>query len=604
MNTRDELLNWLDANNAFTDSSRRSLTSGITRKIKHSPVILADFQTITRCSSSDPAELIFNVVNPNACCTCEVCENPAPFDKYYNGYKKACSRACASKLTSKKGAATKQALYGDSHYNNSTKNKQTKLERYGSEIFTNAEKSKQTKLIRYGNPNYNNPEKNKQTCLGRYGYEKASQSPSVKAKQRTTMLEKYGVGSPMESEKIKQTYIQNYQANHSADWPLQDRSVRKKFNFQKETSNELAIEEFLKNRGFHYQYRYVCSNKEFDFAVFDGRGSLAVLIETDGEYFHGLLSDCDGKHVQGGKDCERFSQTPEGVKLIVADSKTPKDKVFSEILRVFNLSYQEWIDEIVGNLPEEFPYPAYDSNRMKKDWEHLKTYSYNKYQRLGLSIIRNYHRSIYEAHVSKKPSPLEAWNNKQLLRECVENRFIYSSNLSSQAIADGFNVCKIAPKVSTFNPSLAKHLVEKYLGEFDTVFDPFSGFSGRLLGTCALNKKYIGQDINKDHISETQAIIDFLNLDATVMQQDVLESSGTYPCLFTCPPYGGKEHWNVLNDEVEKSCDEWIDECLARFKCEKYLFVVDTVDKYKDSIVEELETQSHFGKRREYVVLI
>ena len=37
---------------------------------------------------------------------------------------------------------------------------------------------------------------------------------------------------------------------------------------------------------------------------------------------------------------------------------------------------------------------------------------------------------------------------------------------------------------------------------------------------------------------------------------------------------------------------------------QKYLFVIDMTDKYKDSIVETIENKSHFGINTEYVILI
>lgn len=604
MNDRESLLKWLEDNNAFTDETRRLLTSGITRKIKNKPEVLQRFQEVTGLQTDDPAELIYNIVNPDCSKVCEVCGVSTTFDRYYNGYRKTCSRKCASTLTAIGGKQTKLTRYGDANYNNKERSQNTKLKRYGDAFFTNTAKGRETKEKRYGNANYNNSEKNKTTCLKRYGYEKASQAPAVKEKQRKTVLERYGVGAPMQCEKVRQHYMQNYSRQHGVAWPLQNREVRKSFNFSKKTSNESAIEEFLKSRGFRYEYRYVCNEKEFDFAVFNEQGELAILIESDGEYFHGLLSDCDGKNVRGDNDCVRFQRVPEGVKLIIADAARKKEDIFQEILRVFNISYSDWIDEIVDSLPKDFPYPCYSQDRMLKDWEHLRTYSYNKYQKLALSVIRNFHKSIYTAHVAKKPSPVEAWKDKDLLRKCVENRFIYSSSLSSQAIADGFNVCKIAPKVSVFNPSLAKHLVDTYLKDYSEVFDPFSGFSGRMLGTCASGKAYIGQDLDSEHVRESQEIIDFLDLPASVAEKDVLESTGSYECLFTCPPYGDKEYWGDEANQTIKSCDEWIDECLQRFDCKRYLFVVDVTEKYKNNIVERLTTKSHFGDRSELVILI
>jgi hypothetical protein len=123
-----------------------------------------------------------------------------------------------------------------------------------------------------------------------------------------------------------------------------------------------------------------------------------------------------------------------------------------------------------------------------------------------------------------------------------------------------------------------------------------------MLGTCACDKKYIGQDINEIHVKESNEIIDKLKLNAVILQKDIFESTGEYDCLFTCSPYCLKEIWN--EHETNKSCDEWIDECLKRFKCKRYVFVVDKTEKYKDKIVEEISNKSHFSNAKEYIIVI
>ena len=245
---RNDLLNWLKNNNAFTDDTCKTLTSGITRRIKNNPDVLHKFQEVTGLETDNPAELVYNIVNPDCSKVCEVCGNPTTFDRYYNGYRKTCSKQCASALTVKGGKQSKLERYGSENYNNKEKNQQTKLERYGDAFFTNIEKGRKTKEARYGDANYNNTAKNKATCLERYGYERASQSPEVKEKQRNTVMERYGVSSPMQCEEIKQRYMQNYTEKNGVPWPLQNQEVRKKFNLSKEASDEKVTEELLKNK--------------------------------------------------------------------------------------------------------------------------------------------------------------------------------------------------------------------------------------------------------------------------------------------------------------------------------------------------------------------
>ena len=137
----------------------------------------------------------------------------------------------------------------------------------------------------------------------------------------------------------------------------------------------------------------------------------------------------------------------------------------------------------------------------------------------------------------------------------------------------------------------------------DEIFDPFSGFSGRMLAAAKCGKRYTGQDINELHVEESNAIVRAFGLsNCTVVKKDIFESAGEYDCLFTCPPYGDTERWN--DDDKNMTCDQWIEECLNRFKCKKYLFVVDRTEKYKDDIVETIENRSHFGKNTEYVILV
>ena len=197
-----------------------------------------------------------------------------------------------------------------------------------------------------------------------------------------------------------------------------------------------------------------------------------------------------------------------------------------------------------------------------------------------------------------------------MLLQCIENRVIYQSYINRNKILQGFNVSKIAPKVSVFSAGRAKILIDRYLSEFKTIYDPFSGFSGRMLGVLASGKRYIGSDISEIHVNESNNMIKFLqenfdDINAEVYVDDILDNHihGKVECLFTCPPYNLKEQWLDVNVQ-NKSCDEWIDICLNKFKCKRYLFVVDKTEKYKQFIVDTIGNQSHLGTNGELVLLI
>ena len=523
-----------------------------------------------------------------------ICKCCGAETKYWNlehGYRDFCSRKCFWKVTTQLESVKE-------------KRKQTCKEKYDSENYMQCkdfkEKTEVTNLREYGVKNAGGSDvaiaKIKATKLANHGDENYNNMEQTYATKEI----KYGDKYYNNKMKTRQTWQKAYNIDITSPMQIPGVKLKALSYSSKMTTPEKKLFEFLKNRKFQFQYGYELNGKSFDFAVFNN-SELKLLIEIDGIYYHGLTEDSNGKHVRGETDCERFSKVPEGVKYIVCDDNNI-EKCFDEITKVYDMDYNEWIKSIIGDLPKEFPFPKYDDKRLQKDWKHLQEWEWNKNSYVGSSIVRHFHESIWEAHVGKNISPVECWNNKELLEKTVRNRMIYSSRLSSQSIVDGFNVSKIAPKVSVFNPMLAKYLIKTYLNEFSEVFDPFSGFSGRLLGCCALGKKYVGQDINTKHVIESNRIIDYLRLNASVKEQDIFIDQGKYECLFTCPPYGLKEIWN--EHETDYTCDMWIAQCIARYDCEKYLFIVDSSERYKDYIIGEITNCSHFCNRKEYIVLI
>ena len=446
---------------------------------------------------------------------CKCCGTETKYWNLEHGYREFCSRKCFWKVTTRlesvkeKRRQTCKEKYDSENYMQckdfKEKTEVTNLREYGVKNAGGSDvaiaKIKATKLANHGDENYNNMEQTYLTKEIKYG----DKYYNNKMKTRQTWQKAYNIDitSPMQIPGVKQKAL-----SYSS----------------KMTTPEKKLFEFLKNRKFQFQYGYELNGKSFDFAIFNNN-ELKLLIEIDGIYYHGLTEDRNGKHVRGENDCECFSKVPENVKYIVCDEDNIEN-CFGEIVKVYDMDYDEWIKTIINDLPKEFPFPKYDDKRLQKDWNHLQEWEWNKNSYVGSSIVRHFHESIWEAHVGKNISPVECWNNKELLEKTVKNRMIYSSRLSSQSIVDGFNVCKIAPKVSVFNPMLAKYLIKTYLNEFSEVFDPFSGFSGRMLGCCALGKKYVGQDINTKHVIESNRIIDYLRLNASAKEQDIFIDHG------------------------------------------------------------------------------
>ena len=360
---------------------------------------------------------------------------------------------------------------------------------------------------------------------------------------------------------------------------------------------------------------YNGTTKEWDFAIFDETSKLVALVDLDGARYHGDKNEYDGLYSKEQYDERRSLFVPDGVKMyIIREEFLAND--FETLLQGVYKNYDEYLKEIFDTARKmPFPYPTYPEKKLLRSFELLrKMICSDKYHRnislntrTGDWLIQHFHHSIYHAHVGNKPSPYDAWYDDELLMKCIRNRTLRQLSLDNARILQGFNVSKIAPKVSVFSAGRAKMIISKYLNDFDMIFDPFSGFSGRMLGTISLGKKYVGQDINEITVRESNEMIKFLreyyDFDATVVQKDVLTSTGQYPCLFTCPPYSDKEQWNGTPVD-KRTCDEWIDICLNIFHCKRYVFVIGKTEKYKDFVANELITKSHLYTSNEKIIVI
>lgn len=256
-------------------------------------------------------------------------------------------------------------------------------------------------------------------------------------------------------------------------------------------------------------------------------------------------------------------------------------------------------------LNSNFPYTVLTDASLHRNFNYLKSAeNLSPQSNTCMQLIQHFHPSLWQANKKGHLSPFIGWNDVECLYSAIENRLKYKgSDLSPKDIRAGLTFSHAAPKVSIFKPALAKYIINKYLSDYTQIFDPCSGYSGRLLGAIAADKFYIGQDINQTTISESISLCDYFHItNYELYCKNSLATKGNYECLFTCPPYYDKENWN--QDIEQLTCDEWIEACLNNYECEKYVFVVDKTENYKEFVIEKLQNKSHFGVSYEHVIII
>lgn len=405
------------------------------------------------------------------------------------------------------------------------------------------------------------------TCIEKYGVAHVMQAASVKEQSAQTCLEKYGMPFPPNS-KFRRTIYEYDGLTFDSSYELYY------YIWAAETGHKIKrssnVYEFDVEGHTHYYFP--------DFTVDD------IDVEIKGEHFFddsgNLINPfTDDSHVQAVFHAKGECMKNNGI-TIITNIEEQKQYVDAK-----------YTTDFVPLFRTDLPFPYLN--------DPLKNTS-------SSGLIQHFHKSIYSANRCGYSSPKDAWNDKSLILRSALNRLKYVKTCRPRDVLQGFNVAKIAPKVSVFSPTLAQELIMKYIDE-PTIVDPFSGFSGRLLGAYACNKNYFGFDLNPTHVEESNNIIRYLMSDnISVEQRDLFNTSSEVfdsAALFTCPPYSDKECWNGAADKV-LTCDEWIEECLSRYDCSTYLFVVDKTEKFNYNIVDTIENKSHFGTNNEYVVLI
>lgn len=157
------------------------------------------------------------------------------------------------------------------------------------------EKIKKTKLSKYGDTKYNNISKNKQTCIEKYGVENVFQIKQIQDKSKKTMLARYGVThnskNPATRSKAKNTCIKKYGVENYSQTAEYHKRARKLYKYKKEKFDsfpELAVYIYAKDHDQKIirnpiRFEYIYNNKKHyyfpDFSI-DGK-----LIEIKGSHF-------------------------------------------------------------------------------------------------------------------------------------------------------------------------------------------------------------------------------------------------------------------------------------------------------------------------------
>jgi SAM-dependent methyltransferase len=251
----------------------------------------------------------------------------------------------------------------------------------------------------------------------------------------------------------------------------------------------------------------------------------------------------------------------------------PKEEVGmiweSQITKKKNESEDEYLSRMANiYIQNGFPYKRYSKSKLQKEWFNLRKSQYIipdkdtiKYRRNGLSFADFFHPHLFSLNRKNKISPVDLFNNKEMLVECLKRNKAFSGTLTYAGLHSAICSDVRSPRLNNFPPLIARDLYNYYCKNEYNVLDFCSGFGGRLIGSSISkrNISYTGIEPSKrtyKGLVDTQLFINKQNenfkskiINGCAEEELLLLRDSSFDFCFTSPPYFDTEEYDVKDTQ-------------------------------------------------------
>lgn len=217
--TKDQFLAMCRSRHAFRQNG--TLNASFIKYLKNRPELLAELNTFV--SAESVSEQLFLLTKKRT--FCEVCGAPTEFRNYGEGYQRFCSAECRRRSLAKKAQQTSIDRYGPDYAKiRAQKSRQTIKNKYGVDSAFDLANKKPTA----------NVAKQRATMLQKYGVEHPLQSDAIKAKVRQTHLDRYGATRAVHADSVQQALTAAHLKKHGVAYATQRIDIKSKIKAAKQ----------------------------------------------------------------------------------------------------------------------------------------------------------------------------------------------------------------------------------------------------------------------------------------------------------------------------------------------------------------------------------
>ena len=181
----------------------------------------------------------------------------------------------------------------------------------------------------------------------------------------------------------------------------------------------------------------------------------------------------------------------------------------------------------------------------------------------GLRLANSFQPRMWSARVNRYLSPMQVFEDDDLLKRAIRRAFtIWPDRFGANAscIRRMLKTFPGAASVSNYRPMIAKAIITKYCLEGGLVVDFAAGYGGRLLGSIAARRRYVGIEPNRAQVrgfikmaraisSQGFQVPRLTLLNGPAEREFLGLKRGLADFVFSSPPFFNWEHYSRSNDQ-------------------------------------------------------
>ena len=234
--------------------------------------------------------------------------------------------------------------------------------------------------------------------------------------------------------------------------------------------------------------------------------------------------------------------------------------------------FEGMLPQLAKELTEVSFYPNHSKEVLLKSWEKLCQYTSDSNFTasttiVGMKLCEQFFPNFYDIKNRKGASFKSLWKDPKNLEKILRwNRKSHSTPYLSE-LKRGIYFCCGLTKNTMFRPHLAKMICDASKG--NSVLDPCAGWGGRMLGSVASGKKYIGFEPCSETYENLKRLQSYLGLQNVTLYNDVAENMNKYDfenvdIILTSPPYFNLEIYSLKGSETQYSnYQDWLTKWLS-----------------------------------------